>query len=213
MLLKVQRNEFLSVLLKHSVSVEMVIETKKSDFYQIRLKDSEYFFTVRNNESRSITAADYDIYSLPTSAAGTWGEGYFWSDVIKQFEVWVETMREEIDAPDLWAEAAKTAQLFAPSATPSDDKFTRTELAEVQGQLRILAQSFTASALPEVAKKKLIELTHTAAVAAETATKRDWVGIIVGSFTGAVFSLALNPTQASEVIKLVKAAFGGLFLH
>jgi hypothetical protein len=134
-------------------------------------------------------------------------------EIKENFVKWLSIIKEELTAPDLWAEAAKTAQFFAPSTTPSDDKFTRTELAEVQGQLRILAQSFATAALPEAAKQKLIELTHTTAVAAETATKRDWVGIIVGSFTGAVFSLALNPTQASEVIKLVKAAFGGLFLQ
>lgn len=136
-----------------------------------------------------------------------------WSDVIASISSWLTILKEELDAPDLWAEAAKTAQLFAPASTPTDDKFTRTELAEVQGQLRLLQQSFAASALPEAAKQKLIEITVNVSVAAETQTKRDWLGLMVGSFTGAVFSLALNPTQAAEVIKLVKAAFGGLFLH
>jgi len=122
-------------------------------------------------------------------------------------------MREEIDAPDLWAEAAKTAHLFASTATPSDDKFTRAELAEVQGQLRLLQQSFSTAALPEVARQKLIELTQTAAVKAEGLTKKDWQNWIIGGFISAITALALNPTQASEVLKLVKAVFGGLFLH
>ena len=122
-------------------------------------------------------------------------------------------MREEIDTPDLWAEATKTAQLFAPTAEPSDDKFTRTELAEVQGQLRLLQLSFTASALPEAAKQKLIKLTETAAVKAEGFTKKDWQGWFIGSIISSITALAMNPTQAQEVYRLVKAAFGGLFLH
>jgi len=114
---------------------------------------------------------------------------------------------------DLWAEATKTAQLFIPTATPSDDKFTRVELAEAQGQLRLLQQSFAASALPETARQKLIELTQTAAVKAEGLTKKDWQNWIIGGFISSITALALNPTQAAEVLKLVKAAFGGLFLH
>lgn len=115
--------------------------------------------------------------------------------------------------PDLWAEAAKTAQLFAPTSTPADDKFTRTELAEVQGQLRLLQLSFTQAALPEAAKQKLIELTQTAAVKAEGFTKKDWQGWFIGSLISSITALAMNPTQANEVYKLVKAAFGGLFLN
>ena len=96
---------------------------------------------------------------------------------------------------------------------PTDDKFTRTELAEVQSQLRLLQQSFTTAALPEAARQKLIELTQTAAVKAEGLTKKDWQNRLIGGFISAIASCALNPTQAGEVLKLVKAAFGGLFLH
>jgi hypothetical protein len=136
-----------------------------------------------------------------------------WSNINMFFSNWVSWFQKEYQAPDLWAEAAKTAQLFAPTTEPSDDKFTRSELAEVQGQLRLLQLSFTQSALPEAAKQKLIELTQTAAVKAEGLTKKDWQNWIIGGFISAITGLALNPTQAGEVLKLVKAAFGGLFLH
>jgi len=136
-----------------------------------------------------------------------------WNGLKKQFKDWLSYATRELESPDLWAEATRTAQLFAPTAEPSDDKFTRTELAEVQGQLRLLQLSFTSAALPEAAKKKLIELTETAAVKAEGLTKKDWQNWIIGGFISAITALALNPTQAGEVLKLVKAAFGGLFLH
>jgi len=136
-----------------------------------------------------------------------------WEEIVPLLSEWAANVKNELTLPDLWAEAAKTAQLFAPSATPSDDKFTRAELAEVQGQLRQLQQSFTTAALPEAARQKLIELTQTAAVKAEGLTKKDWQNWIIGGFISAITGLALNPTQAAEVLKLVKSAFGGLFLH
>jgi len=136
-----------------------------------------------------------------------------WVAVVQTFAIWLNTIKEELHTPDLWAEAAKTAQLFTGTAEASDDKFTRTELAEVQGQLRQLQQSFVASALPEAARQKLIELTETAAVKAEGLTKKDWQNWIIGGFISAITGLMLNPTQAQEVLKLVKAAFGSLFFR
>ncbi|MDO7847329.1 hypothetical protein Q5H92_13230 [Hymenobacter sp. M29] len=136
-----------------------------------------------------------------------------WNEINLFFSNWIHWFQKEYSAPDLWAEAAKTAQLFASTTEQSDDKFTRTELAEVQGQLRLLQLSFSQSALPEAAKQKLIELTETAAVKAEGLTKKDWQNWIIGGFISAITSLTLNPTQAGEVLKLVKVAFGGLFLH
>ncbi|WP_092740087.1 hypothetical protein [Hymenobacter psychrophilus] len=136
-----------------------------------------------------------------------------WADIQEYFIRWTQIIREELDTPDLWAEATKTAQLFTGTTEAPDDKFNRHELAEVQAQLRQLQQSFAAAAFPEPARQKLIELTKTAAVKAEGLTKKDWQNWIIGGFISAITGLALNPTQASEVLKLVKAAFGGLFLQ
>lgn len=79
--------------------------------------------------------------------------------------------------------------------------------------MRLLQQSFTAAALPETTRHRLIELTQTAAVKAEGLTKKDWQNWIIGGFISAITALSLNPTQAADVLKLVKAAFGGLFLR
>jgi hypothetical protein len=211
MLLKAQKNELLGILSSKGIAISNFEPLLQQPYqFGITLKGGIFYFIIKPDEG--VATGPFEVETNPRTELPGY-VGFNWQGVLRNFEKWSDSINQELNTPDLWAEAAKTAQLFALSATSSDDKLTRTELAEVQGQLRILAQSFATAALPEVAKQKLIELTHTAAVAAETATKRDWVGIVVGSFTGAVFSLALNPTQASEVIKLVKAAFGGLFLH
>ncbi|MBF9220441.1 hypothetical protein [Hymenobacter ruricola] len=44
-------------------------------------------------------------------------------------------------------------------------------------------------------------------------TKKYWQGWFIGFLMGSITVLAINPTQAQETYRLVKAAFGGLFLH
>ncbi len=211
-MLKSQRNDVL-----HALSIAgldpSLLEVKFSDNgVSIKLLGSPtYRFRTNFRDYRRA----FIVTSVPgrfTVAAST-NEIPEWAGVIPLLTDWAQNLKNELTLPDLWAEAAKTAQLFAPTSTPTDDKFTRTELAEVQGQLRLMQQSFATAALPEAARQKLIELTQTAAVKAEGLTKKDWQNWIIGGFISAIASCALNPTQAAEVLKLVKAAFGGLFLH
>ena len=207
MLTRTQRNQLFKALQLQDIATHAFYETREDVTYvlNIDLGDDEYYFQVEANSQ-----FPFEVISRPGV-----GTRYYssWGDVTEYFSAWTKALKAEMDAPDLWAEAAKTAQLFAPTAEPSDDKFTRAELAEVQGQLRLLQQSFTTAALPELARQKLIELTETAAEKAETLTKKDWQNWIIGGFISAITALMLNPTQAGEVLKLVKAAFGGLFLH
>lgn len=210
MLLKKQRNEILNVLQKYDIPASGVKEDRTGDFYQLltSLDGEQFYFYLEPHD------AFYNIRMYPGNpGTKTIKQVLTWPEVMAYLEVWTVILAEEADTPDLWAEATKTAQLFAPTAAPSDDKFTRTELAEVQGQLRLLQQSFAAAALPEAARQKLIELTQTAAVKAEGFTKKDWQSWFIGSLISTITGLAFNPTQAAEVYKLVKAAFAGLFLN
>jgi hypothetical protein len=213
MLLKKQRNELFTIIQSVDLAPTIFEIISGDNFYDLELYDEElgedYFFRIKEKSS-----GRYDIDMRPGVSSHKFSATTEnWSSATYFFEKWVNVLKPELDAPDLWAEAAKTAQLFAPTSTPTDDKFTRIELAEVQGQLRLLQQSFATAALPEAARQKLIELTQTAAVKAEGLTKKDWQNWIIGGFISAIASCALNPTQAAEVLKLVKAAFGGLFLH
>lgn len=212
MLLTKQKNELLKIMTDRNISpLHVIKKDDQANLFEIKFIGKPFFFKIKPNESSRI--GEFTVESRPGNSAFNAWDGESWNGVISDFKQWADEIAEEIQTPDLWAEAAKTAQLFAPTAEPSDDKFTRTELAEVHGQLRLLQQSFTASALPEAAKQKLIELTETAAVKAEGLTKKDWQNWIIGGFISSITALALNPTQAGEVLKLVKAAFGGLFLH
>ncbi len=208
MLNKPKRDELFRILVEKGISLHLLAEPIEAhDLYELRFKENPCFF--RLTPHGNPLGINYNVESMPRTEVPN-PVGFNWQGAKANFSKWADDMSLELESPDLWV---KTAQLFAPTAAPSDDKFTRTELAEVQGQLRLLQLSFTQAALPEAAKQKLIELTETAAVKAEGLTKKDWQNWIIGGFISAITGLALNPTQAGEVLKLVKAAFGGLFLH
>ena len=174
-LLRLQINEF------HQIMVENGLQPNEFTFkiaeteYSLRHHPYGCYFTLKPlNE----TYANYKVQFSPDLSDSKYSRVsgatklLHWREVVALYKRWTQWANAEISAPDLWAEAAKTAQLFAPTAEPTDDKFTRPELAEVRGQLRQLQQRFTQAALPEAAKQKLMALTQTAAIKAETSPRR-----------------------------------------
>ena len=210
MLTKPEKNELLKIIMSRNISLHRLSSPiEKHNLFQISLIERPFYFKIEPH-SNPIDIS-YGVTSNPRTGLSDF-VGFNWQGVVNNFKKWTGAIHADLTAPDLWAEAAKTAQLFTGSTEAADDKFTRSELAEVQGQLRQLQRSFAAAALPEAARQKLIELTENAAVKAEGMTKKDWQQMIIGGFVQAIIGLMLNPTQAGEVLKLVKAAFGGLFL-
>lgn len=212
MLLKSQRNQLIALLDMVSISLGQYNIKENGNSCTVDVIDeasNQYYFQIQVGGSYPFT-----VYQRPGIDKIT--DAHVkndWDSIASLFATWVHLVRREIDLPDIWAELQQSVKLFAPTSTPSDDKFTRTELAEVQGQLRLLQLSFTQAVLPEAAKQKLIELTQTAAVKAEGFTKKDWQSWFIGALIGHVTEAVLNSGQIHEVYKLVKAAFGGLFLH
>ena len=217
MLTNQQKNELLQVLTKLDIlPTQFSKEDENAEKFEIKVVGKPFHFRITRN--RSITGMhpyNSDVWPSNLMQQDAWGNeiGSDWKGIVSSFSSWAKEIGRDLQTPDLWAEATKTAQLFAPTAEPSNDKFTRSELAEVQGQLRLLQLSFTQSALPEAAKQKLIELTQTATVKAEGFTKKDWQSWFIGAIIGHITEAALNSSQIHDVYLMVKTAFGGLFLH
>lgn len=217
MFLKWQRNIIFQELLKLDIQPSAFEEYTDSQTYQLKFSsDIENLrFHVRRLERESRTyyvVTRRPGYSSKPEVSASFHEDN-WSSIIPSFVAWARDVKQEIEAPDLWLEATKTAQLFTPTVDPVDEKFTRSELGAVQGQLRMLEQSFATVMLPDEAQQKLIEIAKTAAFKAEVLTKKDWQSWIIGSFISAIIGLSLTPVQAQDVLALIRQAFGGLFLN
>jgi hypothetical protein len=217
MLLKTQRNHFFQTLLKLELQPTAFEEAVDSESYRIKYKKpgENLSFYIDYLQKDNITF--YCVAKRPGYSNKPEAEASFkfkdWKDVYASFLNWAQDVKREVEASDLWLEATKTAELFAQTADPADDKFNRAELGAVQGQLRMLESGFEAAMLPEEARVKLIKIAQTAADKAETLTKRDWQNWITGSFINAIIGLKLTPAQTQDVLAFIRMAFGGLFLN
>ena len=196
-----KKEELFQLLLDRGIARYLLEEPiEEFDRYELRFKIRPYYF--KFSPHGNPVGTNYRVESIPRTELPR-AIGLNWQGAKNHFTEWADDICAEMRALDPWP--------FAVEA--SDDHFTRAELAEVQSQLRLLQLSFTQAALPEAAKQELIELTQAAAVRTEGFTKKEWKSWICAGFISAITGLVLNPAQAAEVLKLVKAAFGGLFLH
>ena len=222
MLLKSQSNQLFEILSENGLEPLDFTKSQGENWYQLEFSDSAktLWFEVKQKEADE-QGRNYTITKLPGQSPNldkpTIAKEGYWSNggygVVPEFKEWARAVKKEAAAPDLWAESTKALQLFTSSEAPAADRFMTSELGAVQGQLRMLGQSFSASELPEGAKQKLAEICQTAMIKAETFTKRDWQNWIAGAFANAVAALELDESQRQEVVALVRLAFGGLFLQ
>ena len=215
MLLKSQRNQLFQELLDKELQATDFSESTGDNWYRIRCNLNYNFqFEIRDSPSRKI--GSYEIVKKPGGLDNPHHLFSFnansWNELIGLFSAWSSAVKDELELPDLWLETTKAVQLFKPAAELTAEKFTTAELGALQGQLRMLAQLFETSELLREYQAELAQLAQTAAVKAESFTKKDWQNWIKGAFISAIVSLELSEEQAQELLALVRLAFGGLFL-
>lgn len=223
MLLKTQRNQLFQELIKIGLQPADFTETSGGGWYHmdcLKVSSALRFWVKQVKSIEGEGALEYLITCRPSrnNAPDTlsneqvfaWNNGHY--GVLPSFRNWANAVKREIDSPDLWLEATKAVHLFESAADPSADKFTIAEIGALHGQLRMLGQLFENSELLQECQTELAELTQTAAVKAETFSKKDWQNWAKGAFGSAIGALELNEAQAQELLALVRLAFGGLFL-
>lgn len=215
MFLKSQRNQLLQELINQGLQPSDFSESTESKGYRINCKRNlNFFFFITDSPSRTI--GSYEIIRKP----GNWTSFHnsqtmgisSWRELLENLGDWASSVKEEVEIPDLWLDSIKAVQLFESANDPANDKFTISELGALHGQLRMLAQLFETSELLREHQAELAELTQTAAVKAESFTKKDWQNWVKGAFISAIVSLGLSEEQSQELLALVRLAFGGLFL-
>jgi len=137
-----------------------------------------------------------------------------WADKRDVAQLWLEELRKEVDAPDLWATIGQEKALSAAAASPDLDNrpFTAAE------------QSLIATKLDEI-KAYLLEGQKFAADQAETVERefaylkessrrlgrKDWLNILLGGLFGLAVTLALDPEKARGLMRLAGTVFQSLW--
>lgn len=210
MLLKKQRNELFNILIAHRLQPADFAEVNLNK-YQLSLKASPFNFTIGES--------DFGFVAVGYPSTETFGGfdrdmGMAWTSVIDEFSSWAKVLQEELETPDLWAEAEANSKLFSTGVTTPNEMFTDTELRQLQAQVRHLEQGLAALALPTHAQKALTATIREIPEKATRFSKKELAGWFMGAFIGQVTQLSLSAENVAAVAHLLKTTFMGLLqLH
>ena len=137
-----------------------------------------------------------------------------WSMKASCFHLWLHRLREEANAPDLWASIGQEKVLPTAAASTSLDNrpFAAAEqsliaakLDEIKGYI-LDGQQLTADQ-GETVERELAYLRESS----ERLGRKDWLNNLLGGLVGLAIGLALDPEKARGLLRLAGAVFQSLW--
>jgi hypothetical protein len=135
-----------------------------------------------------------------------------WDNAVLYIRQWLEHLRREIDAPDLWSlpDVGQSLTALAGSSQPNDP-FAPGEVARIQQSLADARAEI--EALGDVTHEQLEQvvghLEHLAQ-ASERFGRKDWVNLLLGATVSLVVQTAMPPDVAKAVFQALGRALGWL---
>lgn len=127
---------------------------------------------------------------------------------------WLVIVKQETDAPDLWATigqekalstAASSVRLDNRPFSPAEEKLIATKLDEIKAYL-LEGQEFAAEQA-ETIEREFSYLKESA----ERMGRKDWLNILLGGLFGLAVTLALEPEKARGLLQLAGTVFQSLW--
>ncbi len=136
-----------------------------------------------------------------------------WENRYSSFRAWLSCLRNEIDAPDLWAAIGQEKALFAAvSTTSNNDPFTPSERHDVATKLDELKQQFLCAQQFQMEQADFIERQFTyLREASERLGRKDWLNTALGGFVALIVGLALEPEKAKGLLALAGTLFQWIY--
>lgn len=130
------------------------------------------------------------------------------------FGQWLRRLREEVDAPDLWATigqekalstAASSANLDNRPLNAREQALIAAKLDEIKAAL-LDGQEFATDQAAAV-EREFAYLSESS----ERLGRKDWLNILLGGLFGLAVTLALDPEKAREIMRLAGTVFQSLW--
>jgi hypothetical protein len=137
-----------------------------------------------------------------------------WSTKAASFHLWLHRLRQEVDAPDLWATigqekvlstAASSANLDNRPFAAAEQTLIAAKLDEIKAYL-LQGQQFAAEEA-ETVEQEFTYLRESS----ERLGKKDWLNNLLGGLVGLAIGLALDPEKARGLLRLAGALFQSLW--
>ena len=137
-----------------------------------------------------------------------------WADKRAVAQLWLEELRKEVDAPDLWATIGQEKALSAAAASPDLDNrpFTAAEQQLIATKLDEIKTYLLEG--QQVDKKQAEYVEGEFAYLRKSAARfgrKDWLRVLLGVLIGQAVNLALDPAKVRGLFSLAGAAFQSLW--
>jgi len=140
----------------------------------------------------------------------------YFSDVRKQFDIWLKHLAREITQPDYWSilqEEAKSLPLFPETDAPNTS-FSSTELGFIKQQLdktkNFVFANFELSQEHQIFVETKLKYLEEFAQKSDHG-RLDWFNIAIGVLMSIIVGISFNPEQAKTLIDFVGKALNPLF--
>lgn len=175
---------------------------------ELRYADTRYFFLFDFHQDQHWCEFSPGRDKLAdTDYPGTWG------GTLAYFRQWLEYLKREVFAIDLWAAAqSQTAFIHAQSESDTESPFTLEERERIQTSINEIKEFvFKAQPLSEAHMRYVEGRLNYLVDASNRMGRKDWANVAIGVFTNIVVSAALNPEATRDFFQFVGAALSWVF--
>jgi hypothetical protein len=123
--------------------------------------------------------------------------------------IWLNELRKEVDAPDLWASVGQERMLSnAASSTSENQPFNPSERNTIAAQLHELKRYLLAGHQFQAEQAEFIEGQFKyLKEASERLGRKDWLNVALSGFVGLIVELALDPDKAKGLLAMAGTLF------
>jgi hypothetical protein len=138
-----------------------------------------------------------------------------WNDRLRFFARWVQSLKKELEVPDLWAEMEKYKLSFSVTLPKRqvNEPISASEAEKISDKLSLLTNTIEQQFDLDAEHKKFVRSKlNYLAEAAKRQSSLDWVHTLIGVSVTIVLSLNLTPDKASDLWRLIKSVLSP-FIH
>lgn len=159
--------------------------------------DSRHSFAIREDSQEGI----YSWVMRPgRESRREEGEGALWSHVLEMYEHWLEAVKYEVSAPDLWSELRAGRPVSPVDRIDDNTPFTAPEQRYLAGQIDNVLESVLAT--PELSGTQAAQIREDLGYLKEAlrrSGRRDWVLLVLGTVVNQAITYAL-PAETVNAI-------------
>lgn len=180
-------------------------------FDVLTYKDSDYYFQFKIYDKSFSWSYSPGTSLLDVSGGGTIIED--WNDMHEAAEIWMESIKKDINEPDLWANLPETSDSLWQSTVSEyeNSRFTNDEhTIIVQGVQKIrefVIEFGIANNEIKLLDNKLDYLVESS----KKLGRKDWILVAWGTLLSVITSLALDSNSAKTIFEIAGKAFNDLY--